>query len=148
MTDIQAAIGAAQMDKLPFFSKRRKENFNQWKRIFDKYPNYFILPEPTEHADPSWFAFIVTLKNTAPFTRDELTGHLNAKLIETRNLFAGNLTKQPGFIGKKWRIAEHLNNTDYIMNNTFFLGTYPGLTPEMFKYTEEVLDSFIRGGTE
>jgi CDP-6-deoxy-D-xylo-4-hexulose-3-dehydrase len=143
MTDIQAAIGAAQIDKLPLFCKRRKENFNEWIRIFSKYPDYFILPEATEHADPAWFAFIVTLKEGAPFKRDELTGHLNAKLIETRNLFAGNITKQPGFIGKNWRIADHLNNTDYIMNNTFFLGTYPGLTKEMFQYVEEVLESFI-----
>ena len=67
------------------------------------------------------------LKKGAPFTRDEITQHLNANLIETRNLFAGNITKQPGFINHQWRIADHLENTDYIMNNTFFLGTYPGL---------------------
>ena len=94
-------------------------------------------------SDPSWFAFIVTLKDSTPFKRDELTAHFNAKLIETRNLFAGNMTKQPGFLGKNWRIADHLNNTDYIMNNTFFLGTYPGLTEAMFNYVESVLDSFL-----
>jgi CDP-4-dehydro-6-deoxyglucose reductase, E1 len=148
MTDIQSAIGAAQIDKLPLFCERRKENFHKWKRIFTKYPNYFILPEATEGADPAWFAFIVTLKENTPFTRDELTGHLNAKLIETRNLFAGNITKQPGFISRNYRIADHLNNTDYIMNNTFFLGTYPGLTDNMFKYVEGVLDEFIKGYTE
>lgn len=143
MTDIQAAIGAAQIDKLPHFCGRRKENFAEWTRIFSKYPDYFILPKATEQADPAWFAFIVTLKENAPFKRDELTGHLNAKLIETRNLFAGNITKQPGFINKNWRIADHLNNTDYIMNNTFFLGTYPGLTKDMFSYSEQILDEFI-----
>lgn len=143
MTDIQAAIGAAQIDKLPEFCNRRRENFREWTRIFSKYPDYFILPEATEHADPAWFAFIVTLRESAPFKRDELTGHLNAKLIETRNLFAGNMTKQPGFMNKNWHIADHLNNTDYIMNNTFFLGTYPGLTKEMFIYVESVLDEFI-----
>jgi len=148
MTDIQAAIGAAQIDKLPLFCEKRKANFHEWTRIFTKYPDYFILPKATEHADPAWFAFIVTLKDTAPFKRDELTGHLNAKLIETRNLFAGNMTKQPGFIGKNWRIADHLNNTDYIMNNTFFLGTYPGLTKEMFEYVERVLTEFVQGYTE
>ena len=144
MTDIQAAIGVAQMDKLPIFVERRKENFKEWTRIFSKYQEYFILPEATEHSDPAWFAFIVTLKEGTPFKRDELTRYLNSKLIETRNLFAGNITKQPGFIGKKWRIADHLNNTDYIMNNTFFLGTYPGLTKEMFNYAEEVIDKFIQ----
>jgi CDP-6-deoxy-D-xylo-4-hexulose-3-dehydrase len=143
MTDIQAAIGAAQIDKLPYFCERRKTNFKEWTRIFSKYPNFFILPEATLGSDPAWFAFIVTLKENIPFKRDELTSFLNSKLIETRNLFAGNITKQPGFINKKWRIVDHLNNTDYIMNNTFFLGTYPGLTKLMFDYSEQMLDEFI-----
>lgn len=148
MTDIQAAIGVAQMDKLSYFCERRKENFKEWYRFFSKFPEYFILPEATEGADPAWFAFIVTLKESAPFKRDELTGYLNSKLVETRNLFAGNMTKQPGFMSRNYRIAEHLNNTDYIMNNTFFLGTYPGLTKEMFNYTEEVLSSFVSNHKE
>ena len=143
MTDIQAAIGAAQMDKLPEFCDRRKENFKNWTKIFAKYSDYFILPEATENSDPAWFAFIVTLKENTPFTRDELTGWLNRKLIETRNLFAGNMTKQPGFVGRNWRIANHLKNTDYIMNRTFFLGTYPGLTKDMFEYAEAILDEFL-----
>ncbi len=143
MTDIQAAIGAAQIDKLPEFCKQRKKNFKHWTQIFSKYPEFFILPLATENADPAWFAYIVTLKEGTPFTRDQLTGYFSAKLIETRNLFAGNMTKQPGFAGKNYRIADHLNNTDYIMNNTFFLGTYPGLTSDMFIYVEEVLDSFL-----
>jgi len=143
MTDIQAAIGAAQIDKLPEFCEKRKENFHEWKRIFTKYAEYFILPEVGEGSDPAWFAFIVTLKENAPFKRDEITGYLNSRLIETRNLFGGNLTKQPGFIGKNWRIADNLNNTDYIMNNTFFLGTYPGLTKEMFNYVEGVMNEFV-----
>lgn len=143
MTDIQAAIGAAQMDKLPGFCEKRKENFNQWTRIFSKYPQYFILPEATEGSDPAWFAFIVTVKEEAVFKRDEITRFLNEKLIETRNLFAGNMAKQPAFVNKNWRLADHLSNTDYIMNNTFFLGTYPGLTQEMFGYAETVLDEFI-----
>jgi CDP-6-deoxy-D-xylo-4-hexulose-3-dehydrase len=144
MTDIQAAIGAAQIDKLPHFCERRKENFAEWKRIFSKYPNDFILPKATEDADPAWFAFIVTLKEKARFTRNELTKYLNTKLIETRTLFAGNIVRQPGYMNKNWRIAGHLSNTDYIMNNTFFLGTYPGLTKEMFKYAEEVIDEFVK----
>jgi CDP-6-deoxy-D-xylo-4-hexulose-3-dehydrase len=143
MTDIQAAIGAAQMDKLPEFCDRRKTNFHEWKRIFSKYPQYFILPEATEDSDPAWFAFIVTIKKDAPFTRDEITRFLNEKLIETRNLFAGNMAKQPAFINKNWRMADHLENTDFIMNNTFFLGTYPGLTKEMFDYSSEVLAEFV-----
>ena len=144
MTDIQAAIGVSQIDKLSGFCHRRKENFREWIRIFSKYPDYFILPQPTEKSDPAWFAFIVTLKEKSPFTRDEITLHLNTNLIETRNIFAGNITRQPGFMNRQWRIVDHLNNTDYIMNNSFFLGTYPGLTKEMFEYVEGILDSFIQ----
>jgi len=143
MTDIQAAIGAAQMDKLDHFGARRKENFKSWYRIFEKYPDTFSLPKATEDADPSWFAFIVTIHGNAGFTRDEFTSHLNAQLIETRNLFAGNITKQPAFAGKNWRIADNLSNTDTIMNNTFFLGTYPGLKSEMFEYAATVIDDFM-----
>ena len=143
MTDIQAAIGAAQMDKLPEFCEKRKSNFNEWTRIFSKYSKYFMLPKATEDSDPAWFAFIVTIKEDAPFKRDEFTRYLNEKLIETRNLFAGNMAKQPAFVNKNWRIADHLENTDFIMNNTFFLGTYPGLTKEMFDYCEGVLQEFI-----
>ncbi len=145
MTDIQAAIGVAQIDKLPEFSEKRKKNFQEWKRIFAKYPDYFILPEATEGSDPAWFAFIVTLKENAPFKREEITSFLNSRLVETRNLFGGNLTKQPAFMDKNFQIADHLNNTDYIMSNTFFLGTYPGLNHEMFDYAESVLNEFIQG---
>ena len=143
MTDIQAAIGSAQMDKLEIFGEKRKENFRKHYRIFSKYPQFFSLPKATEGADPSWFAFIVTVKESAPFKRDEITNYLNSKLIETRNLFAGNMTKQPAFVGKNWRIADNLDVTDRIMNNTFFLGTYPGLTDEMFSYIEKTVDEFV-----
>lgn len=143
MTDIQAAIGVAQIEKLPEFCEKRKENFATWYKIFNKYPDYFILPEATENSDPAWFAFIVTVKEDVPFKRDGLTAEFNKKLIETRNLFAGNMTKQPGFMNRDWRIHDNLNNTDFIMNNTFFLGTYPGLTQEMFDYAEGVLGEFI-----
>ena len=143
MTDIQAAIGVAQIDKLPDFCEKRRSNFKEWLGIFSKYPDYFIMPEATENSNPAWFAFIVTLCEGIPFTRDQLTDFLNMRLIETRVLFAGNITKQPGFIGKNWIIADHLNNTDYIMNNTFFLGTYPGITSDMFNYSKDVLKEFL-----
>ncbi len=143
MTDIQAAIGAAQMEKLPSFCRSRRDNFAKWKTVFEKFDKYFILPEATEKANPSWFAFIVTLREGVPFTRDQLTTFLNTRFIETRNLFAGNMTKQPAFINGNWRIAAHLKNTDFIMNNTFFLGTYPGLQEEMFSYSASVLEEFL-----
>jgi CDP-4-dehydro-6-deoxyglucose reductase, E1 len=144
MTDIQAAIGSAQMDKFQKFCDKRKKNFKVWERIFLEYPEYFILPKATEGSDPAWFAYIVTLKEGTPFSRDELTGYFNNNLIETRNLFAGNLIRQPAFMNKNFRIADNLNNSDYIMNNTFFLGTYPGLTGEMFSYAEVILKNFLQ----
>ncbi|MBT7462357.1 MAG: lipopolysaccharide biosynthesis protein RfbH [Bacteroidetes bacterium] len=143
MTDIQAAIGSAQMDKLPVFCATRRKNFNRWMEIFSKYEEYFILPRATLKSDPAWFAFIVTLKEDAPFTRDQLTAHLNAKLIETRNLFAGNMTRQPGFENRDWRIADHLKNTDIITDQTFFLGTYPGLSSGMLDYASNILDTYL-----
>ncbi len=143
MTDMQAAIGAAQVDKLPEFCNKRKRNFKRYIEIFSRYEKYFILPKATENSDPAWFSFIVTVKEDAPFKRDELTKYLNDNLIETRNLFAGNMIKQPAFINKKYRVADHLNNSDYIMNNTFFLGTYPGNTPEKLDYIDEVLNKFM-----
>lgn len=143
MTDLQAAIGVAQMDKLAGFCDRRRENFRKHYAIFEKYPQYFSLPRATENADPAWFAFIVTVREDAPFTRDKITAFLNRKMIETRNLFAGNMTKQPAFVGKNWRIADNLDVTDTIMNNTFFLGTYQGLTDEMFAYEAEVIEEFV-----
>jgi CDP-6-deoxy-D-xylo-4-hexulose-3-dehydrase len=144
MTDMQAAIGAAQIDKLPVFCVKRKENFNRYNQIFEKYSDYFILPKATENSDPSWFSYIVTVKENSPFTRDQLTKHMNDNLIETRNLFAGNIVRQPAFIRRNFRIAEHLNNSDYVMNNTFFLGTYPGNTPKRLNYIEEILAGFMK----
>jgi len=143
MTDLQAAIGSAQMDKLPMFSEKRKQNFKNHFKIFSKYPQYFILPEATEKSDPSWFSFIITVKKDAPFNRDQLTKFLDENLIETRNLFAGNIVRQPAFAGKTHRIAKHLDNTDFIMNNTFFIGTFLGLDEERFDYIESVVDKFI-----
>jgi CDP-6-deoxy-D-xylo-4-hexulose-3-dehydrase len=143
MTDWQAAIGSAQIEKLPYFCEQRKANFRKHTNLLSKYPQYFILPEATENSDTSWFSFIVTLKDNLPFTRDELTAYLNNNLIETRNLFAGNITKQPAFMNKNFRIAGQLNNTEKIMNDTFFLGTYPGLTDDMFTYIESVFNEFL-----
>jgi CDP-4-dehydro-6-deoxyglucose reductase, E1 len=144
MTDMQAAIGAAQIDKLSEFSEHRRKNFQRYSAIFSNHQDYFILPKVTEGSDPSWFSYIVTVKKEAPFTREELTQYLNAQKIETRNLFAGNMTRQPAMMHKQFRIAGALTNTDTIMNQTFFLGTYPGITAEMMEYVEQAMDAFIR----
>lgn len=144
MTDMQAAIGAVQIQKLPEFCDKRRANFKRYIEIFSKYEKFIHLPEATENSDPAWFAFIVTVKEGAPFTRDLLVKVLNKNKIETRNLFAGNMVRQPFFDDVEYRVADNLDNTDYIMNNTFFLGTYPGLTAEMMDYIEKTVDEFMQ----
>lgn len=145
VTDIQAAIGVAQLKKLPGFIAQRKENFRLWTDGFKKWNDKFILPTATEGSDPSWFAFPVTVKDSAGFSRTELTDFLSNNLVETRNLFGGNLLRQPAYLDIEHRVAPGgLTNTDFIMNNTFFLGTYPGLTKEKINYTLSVIDSFLK----
>ncbi len=144
MTEMQAAIGSAQMDKLESFCNKRREHFDIYQNIFKKYADYFILPEATETSDPAWFTYILTVKDEAPFDRNDFVSYLNDNRIETRNIFAGNMIRQPAFINTEYRIAESLKNTDVIMNNTFFLGTYPGLSNEMFSYIEAKVEEFIK----
>jgi CDP-4-dehydro-6-deoxyglucose reductase, E1 len=150
VTDMQAAIGVEQLKKLPRFIMRRKENFKLWTEGFSGLSDSFILPQATEGSDPSWFAFPVTVKEGAPFTRTELTDYLSAHHVETRNLFGGNLLRQPAYQGIAHRVAPGgLDRTDRIMNDTFFLGTYPGLTKEQIEYTLAMIGEFIdskRGG--
>ena len=143
VTDMQAAIGVAQMEKLPDFIKARKQNFKRWSEGFKKFEDYFILPHATEGSDPSWFAFPVSVRESAPFTRTELTDYLASQKIETRNLFAGNITKQPAYQDIEKRVIGNLENTDFVMNNTFFLGTYPGMSEEMINYSISILQKFI-----
>lgn len=144
VTDMQAAIGVAQLKKLPDFIHRRKENFRLWTEGFKSLPDCFILPRATEGSDPSWFAYPVTVKEGAGFTRTQLTDYLNNHLVETRNLFGGNLLRQPAYQDIEHRVAPGgLTVTDRIMNDTFFLGAYPGLTKEKIDYTIETIKTFI-----
>jgi CDP-6-deoxy-D-xylo-4-hexulose-3-dehydrase len=143
VTDMQAAIGVEQLKKLSKFCNKRRENFRLWTEGFRKWEDKFILPVATEGADPAWFAFPVTVKGNAGFTRTELTNYLDANKIETRNLFAGNMLKQPAYSHIEKRVALTLVNTDLIMNNTFFLGTFPGLTKEQVDYTIQTVEKFI-----
>jgi CDP-6-deoxy-D-xylo-4-hexulose-3-dehydrase len=144
MTDMQAAIGAAQMDKLDLFATRRQENFRLITDGLQGLDDFFILPKATEHSDPSWFAYILTLRENAPFTRVELAQYLDQNLIETRGLFAGNLLRQPGYINIEHRIVGGLASTDYIMNNALFMGVYPGLTEAKINYVTEKILAFVK----
>jgi len=143
-TDMQAAIGVAQLKKLPGFCERRRENFKMWAEGFSKWTGKFILPQATVGSDPAWFAYPITVRDNAGFTRTELTNYLDTKKIETRNLFAGNLLRQPAYLDIKHRIYGDLKNTDLIMANSFFLGTYPGITQQQIDYTIDVIDKFVR----
>lgn len=144
MTDIQAAIGVKQLKKLDGFCETRRRNFELWQKGFEPYKDSFVLPEATKGSDPAWFAFPVTLRDDVSFPRTELTNYLNKHLIETRNLFGGNLLRQPAYQSIHHRRIGDLNNTDRIMNNTFFLGTYPRIGIEHIEYTMDVIAAFLR----
>ena len=144
ITDMQAAVGLAQLKHLPQFIKQRKNNFAYLKKNFAKWEQYFILPIATEHSDPSWFGFPLTLKDNLPFTRQELLIYLTKNKIGTRLLFAGNLTKQPYMKQQKYKIKSKLTNTDKIMNDTFWLGVYPGLNRQHLNYMLEIFNKFLK----
>ena len=144
MTDIQAAIGVEQLKKLDGFCQARRANFKAWINGFKDYKDRFILPKATEGSEPAWFAFPVTVKETAGFTRTELTNYLSENLVETRNLFGGNLLRQPAYLNINYRKIGDLANTEQIMNDTFFLGTFTGIGSEQIEYTMAVIEKFVR----
>ena len=144
MTDMQASIGAAQMAKLNRFIKERENNFQKIYNGLKNLGEFIILPKATPNSKPSWFSFIITVKKDKGYTRDELLQFLNQNLIETRNLFAGNLLRQPAFQNIEHRVVGSLDNTDYIMNNTFFIGVYPGMTDEKIDYVINKFQEFFK----
>ncbi len=145
LTDMQAAIGLAQLAKLDGFIARRKANFQRIHAMLQPYADRLLLPHAPPQADPSWFGYVITVQDGASFTRDELTRFLEANRIETRNLFSGNLLRQPAFLDIEHRICGGLANTDVIMQRTFFIGVYPGLDDSRLDYVGSVFDRFMRG---
>ena len=143
VTEFQAAIGVEQLKKLDSFCKVRRRNFQLWFEGFKKYIDYFILPESTRNSDPAWFAFPLTVRKGIGFSRNDLTAFLNEHLVETRNLFGGNLLRQPAYRGITHRKIGELPNTEQIMEDTFFLGTYPGIDEDRIAYTMSVIETFI-----
>ena len=151
VTDMQAAVGVAQLEKLEGFGAARRENWNFYRRALADLEDVFVLPEPTPHSDPSWFGFLLTVCDDAPFTRDQIVQHLESKKIQTRMLFAGNLVRQPAVV--QWaadrpgayRIAGELTNTDVVMNRGFWIGVYPGLTAPMREYVAGAIRTFVKG---
>ena len=142
--DIQAAIGLAQLERLDFFVNSRRHNWNYLMQGLSRLEEYFILPRATEGSDPSWFGFAITVKKESPKSRNEIVQLLNEKKIATRVLFGGNLLRQPAFIGTPRRVHGELINTDIVMNDTFWIGVWPGLTVPMLDYIIESITEILR----
>ncbi len=142
-TEMAAALGLSQIAKLPHFIARRKENFAYLRAALKPLEEFLILPEASEGSDPSWFGFPIGVRAEAPFTRDELTGALEARKIGTRLMFAGNLLRQPAYEGWESRVVGELTNTDFVMNQVFWIGVYPGLTREMLDFIVKTATEFV-----
>jgi CDP-6-deoxy-D-xylo-4-hexulose-3-dehydrase len=143
ITDMQAACGLAQLDKAPQFIQSRKDNYTFLKERLKNCEEFVSLPEPTEHSDPSWFGFPITLKENCPVTRLDLLTFLDQNNVGTRLLFAGNLTRQPYMLNAEFRISGDLTNTDNVMNNTFWIGVQPALSLEMLEFAASKIEQYL-----
>ena len=143
ITDMQAACGLAQLEKAPAFIAARKANFAFLKERLKDCEEFINLPQATEHADPSWFGFPITLKDNCPVSRLDLLTYLDQNKVGTRLLFAGNLTRQPYMQGARYRVSGDLTNTDNVMNNTFWIGVQPSLTQEMMEFAVRKIESYL-----
>jgi CDP-6-deoxy-D-xylo-4-hexulose-3-dehydrase len=146
-TDMQAAVGLSQLGKLAGFVAARRRNFQFLLDSLRDLEEFFVLPRPTQNSEPSWFGFPLAVRPTAPFTRDALTRHLDAKKIGTRLLFGGNLVRQPAYKDVPKRIVGGLANTDFVMNHVFWVGVYPGLTAEMLTFVVDTIRDFTRAAS-
>lgn len=144
MTDMQAAVGVAQLKKLPHFTEVRQRNWRLLHQGLKAWEEFFLLPKATPGSEPSWFGFLLTLRPEAPFTRKEFVDYLEARKIATRPLFGGNLVRQPAYIDIPHRVVGDLRNSDIVMNYSLCLGVYPGLTEEMVGFIIESIDKFCR----
>ena len=143
LTDMQAAVGVAQLKKLPQFIQARQQNFNQILSGLQDLDEYLVLPQPTINSRPSWFGFPVAVRPQNPATRDDLVRFLNGRKIGTRLLFGGNLVHQPAYKSCEFRTIGDLKNSDFVMKQVFWVGVYPGLTTEMIGYMLESFHAFF-----
>lgn len=144
-TDLQASLGVAQLQKLPGFAAARKRNFKLLHEGLERYEELLILPEATPNSEPAWFGFPITVRKNNHFARADLVRHLEKKKIMTRMIFGGNLLRQPAYLGIKHRKHGDLSNTDNVMNNSFFIGVYPGITEKHVEYILEKFREFFVG---
>lgn len=140
---MQAACGLAQLERAPIFVQQRKKNYSLLKERLAVCNKFLLLPEATPNSNPSWFGFPVTLRESSPVNRLDLLQYLDQNKIGTRLLFAGNLTRQPYMTGRNYRISGDIVNTDIAMNDTFWLGIYPGLGEAQFDYVAEKISNFL-----
>ncbi len=145
-TDMQAAVGVAQLKKLPAFIEARRRNFAYLKSGLKDAQEHFVLPEATQYSDPSWFGFPLLVRETAPFSRNALIDFLYEKKIGTRQLFGGNLVRQPAYADLNYRIVGDLRTSDRVMNQAFWIGVYPGLTQAMLDYVLETINEIASKG--
>jgi CDP-6-deoxy-D-xylo-4-hexulose-3-dehydrase len=146
VSDMQAAVGVAQLEKMPEFVAARRRNYALLREALRPLEDLLILPDATPGSDPSWFGFLITVRGGASVTRDKLVAALEGAKVQTRMLFAGNMVRQPVFdamraSGEGYRVVGELTNTDRIMNDAFWIGVYPGMTPEMLEYMVDVIFS-------
>ena len=144
ITDMQAAVGLAQLDRLDGFIATRRHNFARLKAALAPLEEFLILPEPTPHAEPSWFGFALTVRPGAPFSREALILHLHQHKIATRLLFGGNLLRQPYMLGRPHRVAGSLAGSDLVMSSTFWIGVFPGLGDAQIDYMADSISAFCR----
>jgi CDP-4-dehydro-6-deoxyglucose reductase, E1 len=143
-TDMQAALGASQIKKLPEFIAHRKRNFQSLRKALAGVEDSLVLPEPTAHSDPSWFGFPIGVREDASFRREDLIRTLETRKIGTRLLFGGNLLRQPAYQECVYRVPGHLRTTDFVMNSVFWIGVYPGLTPAMLDFVAATIIEFVQ----
>lgn len=148
ITDMQAAVGVAQLAHLDDFVEARRRNFDTLKAGLRDLEEFFILPEATPGSEPSWFGFLLTVRTTAPFSRDAIVKYLNERKIGTRLLFGGNLIRQPYMLGRDFRVVGSLENSDTIMNQTFWVGVFPGLDDSKLTYMIETIRSFVQSSVK
>ena len=146
---MQAAIGCEQLKKFPIFIERRRHNWARLRKALDCVSDKLILPEPEENSNPSWFGFLVSVRPETGLERNKVTSYIEAHNVQTRLLFSGNLIKHPCFDQIRntdaYRVVGDLSGTDYVMNNTFWVGVYPGMTDEMIDYMAKTIIEAVGG---
>ena len=144
MTEMQAAMGLVQLKRFPVMARARRDNFKALYQFFSDYEEWFYLPKSLPKADPCWFAFPLTIREKAPFTRNEILSFLETNLIEGRSLFAGNIVRHPAMRGVNYQVTGKLKNSDLVLQNTFFVGVWPGIGPAERAYMQQVFTDYLK----